>query len=230
MNEYIGATAAETTDEKRKRLQRERTKRSRDKKKYGTSTANERISDVWLANSRHLSDENPALHGELETRHKEVEALEAEVDEIVEGVKNGLRADAPTTETADSKEIFPMPDLSFRDVKLDVSRNGVSNYREIESTIYAESKQSMPVDTEGQHYLRYGFRLRLQHETLQRIREAFVLYAVGTHDMNLDSSVVKEAIADTVAYNQFSPNPELKKLISESERLQKPAGSNDGSV
>jgi len=123
-----------------------------------------------------------------------------------------LRAETRSAETADSTEIFPMPDLSFQDIRAIVLKKGTANYRAIE----ADAISGKGLDDEGENYVRYGFRLRIQSDTLQNVREALTLYALRTHDQNLNWEIVREAIADCSAYNGFSPNAdELRRLIQE---------------
>jgi len=202
----------ETPEEKKRRLGRERTRLHRDKNRTAEPPESfEEISALWQKNEEKLQKENPVLHLQIVARHKEVEELEAEADEIEKGVKAGLRAETRTTETADSTEIFPMPDLSFRDIKAVASNKGTANYREIEAAAI-NGRQGDDVE---QHYVRYGFRLRIQSDTLQNARENLVLYALRTHDSNLDAALVAEAIADVLDNrSKFSPNhDELDKLI-----------------
>src|SRR5204863_5210103 len=75
--------------------------------------SSEEISTTWSRYEALLKNEDPALHAKLLERHEFVTGLEEEVSEIVEGVANGLHAETRTLATADSKEIFPMPDLCF---------------------------------------------------------------------------------------------------------------------
>jgi hypothetical protein len=221
MEQITEQRTSETEDEKRRRLQRERTKRSRDKKKYGPASASEEISANWERNSRQLQDENPGLYAELQARHDEVEALEAEADEVDDGIAKGLRAGIRTLATADGTDIFPMPDLSFRDLKLDIQRRGCCNYGEIESRVCVESKSATSRDAEAQHYLRYGFLLRHEYGTLQRARENLVIYALRTKDANLNWTIVEDAISDCLAYQGFSPHPHLKTQIQKYQQENK---------
>jgi hypothetical protein len=205
-------TIVETSDEKRKRLQRERTQRYRDKNHTPEPPESfEGISALWQKNEEKLQKENPVLHLQIVARHKEVEELEAEADEIRKGVEtDDLRAETLSALTSDASKIFPMPDLSFRDLRAHARMNGTANYRQIE----AASIKGEPLDEISDYYRRYGFRLRIQSDTLQTAREMLVLYAFRTHDQNLNWEIVREAIADCSSYKGFSPNAdELKKLI-----------------
>ena len=207
-------TIVETSDEKRKRLQRERTQRYRDKNRVLEPPESfEEISALWQKNEEKLQKDNPVLHLQIVAFHKEVEGLEAEADEIRKGVEGGLRAETLSALTQDPSKIFPMPDLSFRDLRAHALTNGTANYRAIE----ADAISGKGLDDEGGHYKKYGLRLRLSHETLQMARENLVLYALRTHDQNLNWEIVREAIADCSAYHpRFSPNAdELRELIQE---------------
>lgn len=209
---------AETPDEKRKRLGRERTRKHRQKKNGPEEiTSFEQIADSWTRNEAALLKADPTLHSHLFALHDAMAGWEAEAEEIVEGVKNGLRAETRSAETADSTEIFPMPDLSFRDIKAVASNKGTANYGQIE----ADAINGRQGDDAEQHYVRYGFRLRIQSDTLQNARENLVLYALRTHDQNLNWEIVEEAIADCSAYfPRFSPNQdELQRLIREHRGL-----------
>ena len=147
--------------------------------------------------------------------------LEAEADEIDEGIAKRLRAEVRTLATADSTEIFPMPDLSFRDLKLDIRQHSSCNYREIESHVYIEPKTVASLDAGAQHYLSYGFRLRFEYESLQRARENLVIYALKSRDANLNWTIVEDAISDCLAYQGFSPHPHLKTQIQKYQQENK---------
>ncbi len=205
---------AETADEKRKRLQRERTQRYRDKNHVPEPPESfEEISALWQKNEEKLLKENPVLHLQIVARHKEVEELEAEAADIERGVEAGLRAETLSKLTQDQSKVFPMPDCSYRDIKTHALANGTANYRQIE----AASIKGEPLDEVSRYYMKYGFRLRLSHETLQNVRENLVLYALRTHDQNLDWEIVRQAISDCSAHHpRFSPNvDELQRLIEE---------------
>ena len=204
--------AIETPEEKKRRLQRERTRKHRQKNRVLEPPESfEEISALWQKNEEKLQKENPVVHLQIVARHKEVEELEAEADEIRKGVEKGLRAETLSALTPDPQNVFPMPDLSFRDLKAHVLQNGTANYRAIE----AAAINGRQADDLEQHYVRYGFRLRIQSDTLQMARENLVLYFLRTRDPNIDTTVVETAIRDCAAYNGFSPNhDDLKKLIS----------------
>src|SRR5713226_1266706 len=207
-------TTDETPDEKRKRLGRERTRKHRNRNKPPEEiTSFSQIAESWEKNEAALKKADPTLHSHLLASHGAIMGWEAESEEIAEGVKDGLRAETRSAETADSTEIFPMPDLSFRDIKAVASNKGTTNYRQLE----ADSIKGSQGDDLEQSYIRYGFRLRLSHETLRNARENLVLYALRTHDQNLNWEIVHEAIADCSAYfPRFSPNQdELQRLIQE---------------
>jgi len=211
-------TIVETEIEKRRRLGRERTRRHRQKNRVDELPEGfEEISALWQKNEEKLLKENPVLRLQIVARHKEVEELEAEADEIRKGVEARLHAETLSAFTPDPENVFPAPDLSFRDVKAHVLKYGVANYRQIE----ADTIKSKELTADESVYARYGFRLRLSHETIQNARENLALYAFRTHDSNLDAALVSEAIADCSAYHpRFSPNAvELRKLISEYHRL-----------
>jgi hypothetical protein len=204
-------TIVETSDEKRKRLQRERTQRYRDKNRVEEPPESfEGISVLWQKNEEKLLKENPVLRLQIVARHKEVEELEAEADEIRKGVERGLRAETVSALTSDPQNVMPMPDDSYRDIKAQVLQNGTANYRAIE----AASIKGEPLDDVSQYYKRYGFRLRIQSDVLQQARESLVLYALRSRDVSLDWNVVGEAISDCVSFKGFSANAaELRKLI-----------------
>jgi hypothetical protein len=206
------AAQTETPEEKRRRLQRERTRKHRAKNKPPEEiTSFEQIAESWTRNEAALLKADPTLHSNLLALHNAIAGWEAEAEEIEKGVKAGLQAETRTAETADSTEIFPMPDLSFRDLKSVALKQGTANYRQIEAAAI-NGRQGDDVE---QHYVRYGFRLRIQSDTLQNARENLVLYALRTHDSNLDAALVAEAIADVLDNrSKFSPNhDELDKLI-----------------
>jgi hypothetical protein len=213
-------TIVETSDEKRKRLQRERTQRYRDKNSTPEPPESfEGISALWQKNEEKLQKENPVLHLQIVARHKEVEELEAEADEIRKGVERGLRAETRSALTSDPSKIFPMPDLSFRDLRAHALMNGTANYRAIE----ADAIKGNPLDEISDYYRRYGFRLRIQSDTLQTAREMLILYAVRSKDSNIDWTIVNEAIDQHLAYSGFSPNSdELKRLIQENRSPKAP--------
>jgi hypothetical protein len=204
---------AETSDEKRKRLQRERTQRYRDKNRVLEPPESfEESSALWQKNEEKLQKDNAVLHLQIVARHKEVEELEAEADEIRKGVEGGLRAETVSALTPDPKNVMPMPDDSYRDIKAHVLMNGLANYRQIE----AASIKGEPLDEISDYYRRYGFRLRIESETLQTAREMLIFYALRSKDSNLDWTIVNEAIDQHLAYSGFSPNrDELKRLIQE---------------
>jgi hypothetical protein len=103
-----------------------------------------------------------------------------------------------------------MPDLSYREIKAVTDKNGTANYRQIE----AASIKGEPLDEISGYYRRYGFRLRIQSDVLQQVRESLVLYALRSRDVSLDWNVVGEAISDCVSFKGFSANAaELRKLI-----------------
>jgi hypothetical protein len=205
----------ETEVEKRRRLGRERTRRSRDKKKEPQEIEDfSQIADAWADNEAALLKKDPDTHTRLNARHDEVEELEAEVAEIESGVKKGFRAETRTLATADSKEIFPMPDTCYRDIKNDIEKNGSTNYRQIES----DAIKGIPLNEDAQFYVRYGFRLRLSHETLGRIQTALILYALTSQDNNLDAAVVEDAINDY----RMNTDPILDAFIRKHRGLPEP--------
>jgi hypothetical protein len=210
----VEQNAVETPEEKKKRQRREymRNYRSKDKQEEPPKSF-EGISAKWTDNDKRLLVSDPTLHAQLLVRHDEVVCLEAEAADIDRGVKAGLRAETRTAETADSTEIFPMPDLAFRDLKSVALKQGTANYRQIEAAAI-HGRQGDDVE---QHYVRYGFRLRIESETLQTARENLIFYSLRTRDQNLDWEIVREAIADCSAYHpRFSPNQdELQRLIRE---------------
>ena len=210
----------ETAEEKRRRLQRERTRRHRDKNSTPEPPESfEEISALWQKNEEKLQKENPVLRLQSVARHKEVEELEAEADEIRKGVEARLRAETLSAFTPDPQNVMPMPDDSYRDIKAHVLRNGTANYRQIEAAAI-NGRQGGDLE---QHYVRYGFRLRIQLDTLQNVREALVIYALTTKDPSLDWSVVEEAISDCVSFKGFSPNAaELGKLIHQHREASVP--------
>ena len=162
----------ETPDEKRRRLGRERTRKHRNKNKPPEEiTCFSQIAESWTRNEAALLEVDPTLHSHLLAFHNAIAGWEAEAEEITEGVKKGLRAETRSAETADSTDIFPMPDFSFREIKAVTDKNGTANYMQIE----ADAVSGKGLDDEGEHYKRYGFRLRIQSDTLQNIREALVL-------------------------------------------------------
>lgn len=204
-------TIVETPEDKKRRLGRERTRKHRQKYRVEEPPESfQEISAKWMDNDKRFTVSDPALHAQLLQRHQEVEELEAESDDIQKGVEAGLRAETRTLATVDSKEIFPDPCVSFRDIKAHALMNGSANYRAIE----AASIKGEPLDDVSRYYEKYGFRLRIQSDILQMAREMVVLYALRTHDQNLDWDIVKEAINDCSAYNGFSRNAdELRRLI-----------------
>jgi hypothetical protein len=211
----------ETTDEKRRRLGRERTRKHRAKNEAPKEIEDfTEISEKWMRNDALLLMENPGLHTQLLARHDEVVCLEAEVAEIEKGIQIRLRAETLSALTPDQSEIVPMPDLSFRDLRVHALTNGTANYRAIE----AASIKGEPLDEVSRYYEKYGFRLRIQSDTLQTAREMLVLYSLRTHDQNLNWEIAREAIADCSAYHpRFSPNAdELRKLIQEHLSVKAP--------
>jgi hypothetical protein len=192
---------------------RERNQKKRDQKiakavEEGLIT----ISTDWLKNENQLINDDPALRDRLQARHKEVEELMAEAAEIIQGVEKGLRAETRSAETADSAELFPMPDLCYRDAKAHILANGTASYQAVEADIIT----GKPLDEISRHYQRYGYRLRIASDTFQSLRESLILYGLRTRDRNLDWKVVEEAIADHLSYQGFSPNAgRLRDLICE---------------
>ena len=211
-NAVIEETPAEAKRRKRKLYMRDYRSKDRPEEEIEI-TSFEQIAESWTRNEAALLKADPTLHSRLLAHHNAVAGLEAEAEEIAEGVKNGLRAETRSAETADSTEIFPMPDLSFQDIKAHVLKQGTANYRQIE----ADAVNGKGLDDEGEHYKKYGFRLRIQSDTLQTAREMLILYGLRTHDQNLNWEIVREAIADCSAYSpRFSPNhDELQLLIKE---------------
>jgi hypothetical protein len=207
------AAQTETPEERKRRLGRERTRKHRQKNRVEEPPESfQEFFTLWQKNEEKLQKENPVLRLQIVARHKEVEELEAEADEIRKGVGGGLRAETLSALTQDPSKIFPMPDLSFRDLRAHAMTNGTANYRAIE----AASIKGEPLDDFEQYYVRYGFRLRIESETLQTAREMLILYAVRSKDSNLDWMIVNEAIDQHLAYSGFSPNrDELKGLIQE---------------
>jgi hypothetical protein len=203
---------AETPEQEKKRKRRDymRNYRRNDKPEEIEITSFEQIAESWTRNEAALLKADPTLHSQLLALHNAIAGWEAEAEEIAEGVKNRLRAETRSAETADSTEIFPCPDLSYREIRAVASNKGTANYRAIE----ADAVNGKGLDDESEHYKKYGFRLRLSHETLQMARENLVLYALRTKDSNLDAALVAEAISDCVSFKGFSANAaELRKLI-----------------
>jgi hypothetical protein len=194
---------AESSEEKRKREQRERKQRQRAKEKIEAEELNpESVQKLWERNSKDLIAKNPKMHAELVARHEYVAELQAEVEEISGGVRANLRAETRTLETKDSTEIFPMPDLCWRDCFADFNDRGLLNYCAIEGARDREGK-SMFRPYEGQKldasatsfYRLYGFRTCLTIDTLQSVTDSLCLYFLRTGDASLDMKVVRQAIA-----------------------------------
>src|ERR1700682_2962843 len=142
-------TIVETSDEKRKRLQRERTQRYRDKNRVEEPPESfEGISALWQKNEEKLLKENPVLHLQIVASHKGVEELEVEAGDIEEGVQKGLRAETVSALTPHPENIMPMPDDSYRDIKAHVLMNGLANYRQIE----ADAIKGNPLDEISDYY------------------------------------------------------------------------------
>jgi hypothetical protein len=203
--------ASETPEEikRRKRASYMRNYRRKDKPEEEI-TSFEQISEAWVRNDVWLLKQNPDLHARLLARHDEVMCLEVEAEEVAKGVRDGRRAETLSALTPDPENVMPMPDNSFRDIKKDSVGYGVANYQAIE----AASIKGEPLDEISDYYKRFGFRLRLSHETLQNARENLVLYALRSKDTSLDATLVGEAIDDCAAYRGFSPSHEqLQRLI-----------------
>jgi len=190
----------------------------------------ESIEEMWQRNSKLLLEEDPKLYESLQARHDEVMDLENELAEIEAGVGvytwpysvGKKRAETLSALTLDPESVFPDPCLSFRDIKADISKNGTLNYRVVESMRDDDAEDFRPPfnskfeGTSEDAYRRFGFRQKIESESLQRIREALVIYALTTRDKNLDCTVVEEAVADCCAYSSFSPHADwLRRLISE---------------
>jgi hypothetical protein len=199
---------------KREERQRKRLKEEID------ARGGESIEEMWKQNSKRLLKENPKLYNELQARHDEVMGFEAEVTEIEKGIFGKKRAETVSADTLDPENVFPMPDLCFRDIKADIAANSTLNYRAVEAIRDEDAEDFRPAfgaKFDGMlesSYRFFGFRLRIGNDVLQRIREALVIYALTSRDKNLDWTVVEEAIADCSAYSGFSPHSNwLRELI-----------------
>src|SRR6267378_6963303 len=97
MAEKNAAQVEETPDEKRRRLGRERTRKSRLKKNGLTEeieiTSFEQRAESWVRNEAALLKADPTLHSHLLALHNAIAGWEAEAEEIEKGVKAGLRAE-----------------------------------------------------------------------------------------------------------------------------------------
>src|SRR5260370_20675491 len=124
-------------DSVRRREYRQRKREEKEVKAAG----GESISEVWQRSSKRLLEENPKLYNELQARHDEVSGLEAEVTEIERGtgihkwpyVLGKKRAETLSALTLDPENVFPMPDLCFRDIKAYIAANGTLSYRAVEA-------------------------------------------------------------------------------------------------
>lgn len=216
---------------KREERQRKRLKEEID------ARGGESIEETWKRNSKRLLEENPKLYNELQGSHDEIIGLEAEVTEIEKGVGTYTwpyvlgrkRAETVSADTLDPENVFPMPDLCFRDIKADIAANGTLNYQAVEAMRDGEADDCRPAfgarfdGTLESAYRFFGFRLRIGSDVLQRIREALVIYALTSKDTTLDAATVEEAIADCSAYSGFSPHKDqLGKLIREHRHQPEP--------
>jgi hypothetical protein len=217
-------TIDETAKEKKKKQRREymRDYRAKNAQKEPAEKFAE-IAELWETNSRELKQSDPVLYAELLARHNEVEELEAEGIEILKGVGVYLwprsrmkRAETVSALTPDPENVMPMPDLCFRDIKKDTNEHGSANYRQIE----ADALNDKPLDADSDIYKQYGFRLRIQSDTLRDVREALVLYALTTRDQNLDWQIVREAIEDNASYKGFSSHTEELHLLIRQYRAE----------
>lgn len=215
---------SESEDEKRKRYQRERKREQRAREALEEAAKNpERIEDLWQRNSKDFVAKNPKQYAAYEQQHQNVAGLIAEVNEIAAGVRAGLRAETRTADTRDSKEIFPCPDLSFKDCMEEVRVHGLLNYREIESMVDREGISNFRVAegakldaTQTNIYRLYGFRFCLTIDTIRDITDALCLYFLRTGDASLDIGTVREAIKYRKANGGWAQNDaEFKKLFAE---------------
>jgi hypothetical protein len=193
---------SESEDEKRKRNSRERKRAQRAKEALEEAAQNpERVEELWSRNAADFRAKNPKLFAEYEQRHADVAALVAEVDEIVKGVRANLRAETRTWDTRDSVEIFPCPDVCWRECMEEARVHGLLNYYAIEGTRDAEGNSTFRVAegakleaTQANVYRLYGHRLALTIATVFDITDAFVIYALSTGDKNLDWNLVRQAV------------------------------------
>ncbi len=230
-----GKKLSMTPEAIRKREERQKKRRKEEIEARG----GESISEMWQRNSKLLLEENPKLHEELQNRHVYVVwGLEADVTEIEKGVGLYLwphsvgKKRLETDDTAGFENTFALdPCLAFAEIKADIQKNGILNYYAVERMRDEEdAKDFRPAfgtkydGAPESAYRLYGFRLRVEHDTLQRIREGLVIYGLVTGDKNLDWAVVEEAIADCSAYNGFSGHADwLKQLIREHRQQSAPA-------
>ena len=163
--------------------------------------------------------DDPSLHDELTQRHEDVVWLEART--------SGLAVEI----NQDPVDIAEALVENFHNVKADVQKFGSCNYRELESAFptfpvcprpdwsspYA-NVTSYKDNIDAERYFKFGFRTRLSHDLLQDSRETLVLYALRTHDPNINADAIRKAIQDCEQFQGFSPNSEeLRNLIRESQ-------------
>jgi hypothetical protein len=215
---------SESEDEKRKRYNRERKREQRAREALEEAAQNpEKVEELWQRNSADFAKKNPKQYAAYQQQHQNIAELTAEVDEIVKSVKAGLRAETRTAETRDSKEIFPRPDLSFKDCMEEMRAHGLLNYKSIESAVDHDGDSTFRVAegtkleaTQTNIYRLYGFRLCLTNDTLRDITDALSIYALRTGDASLDWSVVREAIKYRKTNGGWHENDaEFKKLLAE---------------
>ncbi len=193
--------------------------RERHRPKDAPETTPEYQSTLWPKNAMALQKDDPSLYDELIQRHEDVVWLEART--------SGLAVEI----NQDPVDIAEALVENFRNVKADVQKFGSCNYRELESAFptfplcprpdwsspYA-SVTSYKDNIDAERYFKFGFRTRLSHDLLQDSRETLVLYALRTHDPNVNADAIREAIQDCEQFQVFSPNKEeLRKLIRESQ-------------
>ena len=205
-------------DAERKRLARAR-------RKDDELSEAETISQMWLRNSTRFAAENPKEYFELQDRHDEVMALEAEIDEVCAGVAAGKRAGVAHEENkSDWPNIFPMPDVCYADARASVEQHGSFNFGCAERMEdFRPPWNAKHSDTENWEHRFYGFHLKLNSEAFPKSREALILYALRTGDQNLDWGVVDDAVNSWLAEPWSSANSrEVQTLITKYRESKSP--------
>jgi hypothetical protein len=215
--------------EKREK-QRLATKKSRENSKAAKekALAEEPIETVWEMHGKALKQSNPSLHAQLEEKHLEVRATEAEVLEICEGVKKNLRAETRTWETRDSTEIFPMPDVAFKDIRSMETLN-FSAIEGMTHESHAEGEKGAPcfrptpqekfsgkLDDAVGAYRFFGFRTKISPDCRRDAQDNLILHWLRTGDPNINIDVVKQAISDWKRNGGWHSNAaEIARLLKQ---------------
>jgi hypothetical protein len=215
------------------------TQKSREKKKAAEAAekAIEPVETMWTRNSKALFAKalfakDATLYRALEDKHLDVRATEAEVLDIVSAVKEGKRrAETLSALTPDPENVFPMPDVAYRDLR----EMPTASYVTIEAMTHPARH-----DGEGEHgessfrpqsgekfsgslddvvgcYRFFGFRLAPTSDCRRDCLDFLLLYALRSGDATLDWTFIKEiAIPDWRSSRGWYQNEfEIARLLKE---------------